>query len=157
MLRQKLTPEQAFHKMKHYCGYQERCHFEATEKLYGFGLRKSDVEELLSRLIEEDYLNEERFAIQFVGGKFRIKKWGRIKISYELKQKRVSSYNIKTGLKEIDEAVYLKTLQQLAATKWKSLKTEQYLNRLTKTTNYLLQKGYEPDLINRTIKTIKEE
>ncbi len=157
MFRQNLTPEQAFQKMKHYCGYQERSHFEAKEKLYGFGLHKPDVEQLLSRLIEEDYLNEERFAIQFVGGKYRMKKWGRIKIIHELKQKRVSSYNIKKALLEIDEEAYDKTLLQLAATKWKSLKAEQYLNRLAKTTNYLLQKGYEPERISASIKQIREK
>ena len=115
------------------------------------------MEQLLSRLIEEDYLNEERFAIQFVGGKYRMKKWGRIKIIHELKQKRVSSYNIKKALLEIDEEAYDKTLLQLAATKWKSLKAEQYLNRLAKTTNYLLQKGYEPERISASIKQIREK
>jgi len=157
MFRQNLIPEQAFQKMRHYCCYQERSHFEAKEKLYGFGLRKSDVEQLLSKLIEEDYLNEERFAIQFAGGKFRMKKWGRIKIIYELKQKRVSSYNIKKAMSAIDEEAYDKTLLQLAATKWKSLKAEQYLNRLAKTTNYLLQKGYEPERISASIKQIREK
>ena len=87
MYKQQLTKEQAHQKAKHYCAYQERCHSEVKEKLYGFGLRKSDVEDLLSKLIEEDYLNEERFAIQFAGGRFRMKQWGRIKIKYELKQK----------------------------------------------------------------------
>ena len=157
MFRQNLTPEQAFQKLRQYCGYQERSHFEAKEKLYGFGLRKSDVEQLLSKLIEEDYLNEERFAIQFAGGKFRMKKWGRIKIIYELKQKRVSSYNIKKAMSAIDEEAYDKILLQLAATKWKSLKAEQYLNRLAKTTNYLLQKGYEPERISASIKQIREK
>ncbi len=157
MFRQKLTPQQAFQKMRQYCGYQERSHFEAREKLYGFGLNKSDVEELLSRLIEEDYLNEERYAILFVGGKFRMKKWGRIKIIHELKQKRVGSNNIKKAIKEIDEDIYNKTLYQLALAKWKSLKAEQYLNRLAKTTNFLLQKGYEQELISVSIKQIREK
>ena len=157
MFRQKLTPQQAFQKMLQYCGYQERSHFEAREKLYGFGLNKSDVEELLSRLIEEDYLNEERYAILFVGGKFRMKKWGRIKIIHELKQKRVGSNNIKKAIKEIDEDIYNKTLYQLALAKWKSLKAEQYLNRLAKTTNFLLQKGYEQELISVSIKQIREK
>src|ERR1700740_2162465 len=97
-----LTKEQALQKARHFCGYQERHHREVKEKLYGFGLYKNDVEELLSKLIEENYLNEERFAIQFAGGRFRIKQWGRVKIKYALKQKQVSEYCIKKALKAID-------------------------------------------------------
>ena len=69
MATEKLTPQQALPKAKHYCAYQERCHSEVKEKLYGFGLHKNDVEEILSKLIEEKYLNEERFAVHFAGGK----------------------------------------------------------------------------------------
>src|ERR1700709_658618 len=90
-----LTREQALQKARHYCGYQERCHSEVKEKLYSLGLHKQQVEECLSQLIEENYLNEERFAQQFAGGKFRMKQWGRVKIKYELKQKQVSEYCIK--------------------------------------------------------------
>lgn len=96
-LLSKLNPEQAWQKIRHYCAYQERNHFEVKEKLFGFGLRKTDVDLLISRLIEEDYLNEARFAAQFAGGHFRLKKWGRVKITYELKQKRISSINIKSA------------------------------------------------------------
>ena len=150
-IRKHLTKEQALQKLRHYCAYQERSHTEVKEKLYSFKLRKDEVEELISRLIEDDYLNEERFAKLFAGGRFRIKKWGRIKISNELKLKKVSAYNIKTGLKEIEEAEYIKALQQLAEKKWKDLKGEQYIVRQVKTRNYLLQKGYEPNLINNEI------
>lgn len=157
--RKQLTKEQAFQKAKHYCGYQERSHQEVKEKLYSFGLYKQQVEELLSQLIEENYLNEERYAIHFAGGKFRMKQWGRVKIKYELKQKRVSEYCIKKALKEIDEADYEKTLQKLTEKKWTSIKGEgvnQYV-KLSKTTDYLLQKGYEPDLIKQAIANIKKK
>ena len=97
MQQQSFTPQQALQKIKHYCAYQERCHSEVKEKLYGVGLRKNEVDEIISTLIEENYLNEERFAIQFAGGHFRIKNWGRVKIKYELKQKQVSDYCIKKG------------------------------------------------------------
>ena len=157
MFKQKLTPEQAFQKAKHFCGYQERSHYETAEKLYGFGLYKNEVEQLLSRLIEENYLNEERYATQFVRGKFRMKKWGRIKIQYELKQKRISSFNIKKGMKEIDEAEYDAVLLQLVTDKWNSLKAEQYINRQVKTTNYLLQKGFESNLISKAIAIVRAE
>src|SRR5215467_3120575 len=116
--RRTFTKEQALQKAKHYCAYQERSHFEAKEKLYSFGLHKQEVELVLSQLIEENYLNEERFAIRFASGKFRMKHWGRIKIKYELKQKQVSEYCIKAALKEIDEEEYRSTLIKLAAQKW---------------------------------------
>ena len=151
------TPEQAFQKLKQYCAYQERSHYEAKEKLYSFGLHKTEVETLLSKLIEEDYLNEERYAILFAGGHFRSKKWGRIKINAALQQKKVSSFNIKKGLKVIDEEDYRKCLLQLASTKWSSIKSEQWISRMAKTTNYLLQKGYESNLIQDAIAQIRSK
>ena len=120
-----------------------------------FGLYKKDVEILLSQLIEENYLNEERFAIAFAGGKFRMKQWGRVKIKYELKQKGVSTYCVSLAMKEIEEETYLETLKSLATKKWESLKGEQYLNRQSKTTAYLLQQGFEQNLIVEAIGEIK--
>lgn len=155
MFKQKHTPLAAVPKIKHFCSYQERSHQEVKDKLYGFGLNKLEVETIISTLIEEDYLNEERFAQQFVGGKFRMKQWGRVKIKYELKLKRVSEYNIKKALTIISEEEYAATLHKLATTKWKLLKAEQYINREVKTTNYLMQKGYEPTLIKAAIQLLK--
>ena len=154
-MKNNLTPELAYPKIKHYCAYSERCHYEVREKLFGMGLAKKDVEILLSRLIEEDRLNEERFAILFAGGHFRQKKWGRARIVYALRQKKVSEQNIKRGLKEIVEEDYLLSLEKLAAIKWKSLKGEQYLSREVKTNAYLLQKGYERPAIQQVIARIK--
>ena len=151
------TPEQAYMKLKHYCGYQERCHYEVKEKLYSLGLRKMEVEQLISRLIEENYLNEERYAQQFVGGYFRQKKWGINKIVFALRQKKVSEYNIKKGLKEIDLVEYSKTAEKLVRAKWMLLKKEHYMNRETKTMLYLLQKGYDARLVQIIIKKIKSE
>ena len=151
------TPEQAFMKLKHYCGYQERCHYEVKEKLYSLGLRKSDVEQLISRLIEENYLNEERFAQQFAGGYFRQKKWGINKIVYALRHKKVSEYNIKKGIKTIDQVEYNKVAEKLIRAKWLLPKKEQYMNRETKTMAYLLQKGYDAGLVQTIIKKIKNE
>lgn len=158
MYRKQLTKEQALQKLRHYCGYQERSHAEVKEKLYSFGLRKQVVEESLSQLIEEDYLNEERFAIQFAGGKFRLKQWGRIKIKHALKQKQVSEYCIKKALKEIDEQDYFTTLQKLAAQKWKTIKGPgvNAFVKMGKTTDYLLQKGYEPELVRQIIQALKD-
>jgi regulatory protein len=142
--RKTLTKEQALQKLRQFCGYQERSHQEVKEKLYSFHLRKQEVEESISQLIEEDYLNEERFAIQFAGGKFRMKQWGRVRIVHALKQKRVSQYCINKALEEIEEEAYRETLLKLARRKWNSLKGEANLMiKMQKTRAYLLQKGFE--------------
>jgi regulatory protein len=156
--QKQLSKEQALQKARHYCGYQERSHTEVKEKLYSYGLRKTDVEELMSQLIEENYLNEERYATMFAGGKFRMKQWGRVKIKYELKQKRVSEYCIKKALKEIDEEDYLKTLRNLAQKKWDSVKGEgvNHFVKMSKTTDYLVQKGYEMDLVRAEVTRLRE-
>jgi regulatory protein len=155
--RKTYTPQQAYPKIKHYCSYQERAHAEVKEKLYGFGLRKVEVEEIISTLIEENYLNEERFAEGFAGGRFRMKQWGRVKIKYELKQKQVSDYNIQQALDSIEEDAYMETLKKLAGVKWKSIKSPgvNIYTRIAKTTAYLLQKGYESTYIKRVLDELK--
>lgn len=150
--QQSLSKEQALQKLKHYCSYQERCHQEVKEKLYGFGLHKNEVEQLISTLIEENYLNEERFAVQYAGGKFRMNEWGRIKIRHALQQKQVSEYCIKKGLKEIDDEDYLKTLQKLTEVKWELVKEKNVHVKKRKLQAYLLQKGFEAGLISEVIK-----
>ena len=147
MYKKQLTKEQALQKLKHYCGYQERCHSEVKEKLYSLGVWKKEQDEIIAALIEEKYLDEERFAIAFAGGRFRLKQWGRVKIKYELKQKQVSEYSIKKALKQIDEDEYLKVLNKLAKAKYAALKSEQYLVRKKKTMDYLMGKGFEGELV----------
>jgi regulatory protein len=154
-MRKNLGPEQALQKIRQYCAYSERSHADTKDKLYGMGLFKTDVEKILSTLIEENYLNEERYAQQFVGGHFRQKKWGRVKIEAALKQKRVSAYNIRKAMKEIEEGAYLVCLAKLAVGKWALLKKEQYLNRVAKTTSFLLQRGFELNLIQSAIAKIR--
>jgi regulatory protein len=152
-----LTKEQALQKLKQYCGYQERCHNEVKQKLWELGVSRTYHDEIISNLIEEDYLNEERFAKLFAGGKFRMKNWGRKKIEYALKDKGVNSYCINKGLKEIEEEAYQQLLEQLAEKKYASLNQEQYLVRKKKTMDYLLQKGYEHDLINRAVNNLRSK
>ncbi|MEI8141545.1 MAG: RecX family transcriptional regulator [Chitinophagia bacterium] len=146
MKKVRIGKEQAIQRIRHYCAYQERAQQEVRDKLYELGMTMDEVEEIMSDLIAENFLNEERFAIQFAGGHFRIKGWGKVKIQHALQQKRVSSYNIKIGLKAIDEEAYLKTLQQLATKKWNSLKGERGLSRMAKTYAFLHQRGFEPIL-----------
>ena len=151
LYKKHLTKEQALQKLKHYCAYQERCHSEVKEKLYNLGVWKKDHDEIISALIEENYLNEERFAIAFAGGKWRVKQWGRVKIKYELKQKQVSEYCIKKALQQISEEEYLAVLKKMADEKYTSLKAEQYLVRKKKTMDFLIRKGFEMDLVRKVI------
>lgn len=156
MQKKYLTKEQALQKLKQYCAYQERSHSEVVSKLWDLGVRKADHDDILVALIQDDYLNEERFAIQFAGGKYRMKEWGRKKITYALKEKKVSEYNIHKALKEIDEEDYARTLERLAEKKYASLKSEQYLIRKKKTIDYLLQKGFEVPLVNAAVARLTE-
>src|SRR5215207_22627 len=154
MQKKFLTKEQALQKLRQYCAYQERSHYEVQQKLWELGVKKAEHDEIISTLIEEDYLNEERFAKQFVGGKFRMKDWGRKKIYYALKEKKVSEYSIKKAMKEIDENIYQETLRELGEKKYESLKDEQYLARKRKTIDFLLQKGYEYELVTAAVNSI---
>ena len=153
MQRKILTKEQALQKLRQYCAYQERSHYEVQQKLYELGV-ETEHDEIISTLIEEDYLNEERFAMQYVGGKFRMKDWGRKKIYYALKEKRVSEYSIKKAMTQIVEEAYQAILRELAAKKYESLKGEQFMVRKKKTMDYLIQKGYESDLVMSALKDI---
>lgn len=152
MALQNFTPEQAIPKIKQYCAYQERCHAEVKDKLYWFGLHRKEVDEIIVLLIGENYLNEERFAIQYAGGKFRIKHWGKNKIKQALKQKQVSDYCIKKALKEIDESDYIKTFSKLVEQKMKMLKSEKNIFiKKKKLQDFLLMKGYEGELVSEEV------
>ena len=153
MYKQNLTPQQALQKIKQYCAYQERSHFETKNKLFEFGLKSNEVDNIIATLIEENFLNEERFATLFAGGKFRIKHWGKVKIKYELQQHKVSAYNIKKALLQIDEDQYLQTLKKICKKYYTTLKGKQ-IERNFKAKNYLQQKGFELNLINDVIKNL---
>jgi regulatory protein len=152
-IKNRLTPQQALARAKEYCSYQERCHSEVKDKLYSFSVGTADVEKIISQLIEEDYLNEERFATAFARGKFRMKHWGRVKIRYEMKQRQISEYCIRKAMKEIDEDEYTETLNKLMEEKARSLKSEKNLFvKKRKLSDYLLQKGFERDIVFSIIK-----
>ncbi|HZG23895.1 MAG TPA: regulatory protein RecX [Chitinophagaceae bacterium] len=157
-LKTSLSREQALQKLKHYCAYQERCHQEVKEKLYSLEMHKQDVEIIISQLIEENYLNEERFAIQYAGSKFRIKHWGKVKIKHALKQKQVSEYCIRKAIGQIDEDDYMKTLQKLGATKWNLLAGEKNIFvKKRKMQDFLLQKGFETDLVKDVLDELSKQ
>ena len=143
----KLTKEQALQKLKHYCTYQERSHYEVMQKLWELKVAKSDHDLIIATLIDEDYLNEERFAIQFAGGKFRMKQWGRVKIKLALKQKKVSEVLIKQALKGIDERDYNSMMKKIIAERGKKTAEKNPAKRKYKIAQYLISRGFEPELI----------
>jgi regulatory protein len=130
-----------------YCAYQERTQREVRQRLRDWGVWGDEAEELIARLIEEGYLNEERFARAFAGGKFRIKQWGRVKIEQELRQRGITGYNLRAGLSEIDEADYRATLREVLDRKAHELRGEEPFTRRQKVARYAAGKGYESELI----------
>jgi regulatory protein len=134
-------------KAESFCAYQERSQQEVRDKLYALGLHKTDVEQTISLLITGGFLNEERFAIAFAGGKFRIKQWGRIKIKLALKQKKVSPYCISKGLNSIPEKDYLVCLGKVIVAYSKKTTEKNPMKRKYKIAQYVIGRGYEPELV----------
>ena len=141
-------------KIAKYCAYQERSHLEVEQKLYSFGITSAQVQEALAWLITENYVNEERYAIAFAGGKFRIKKWGKLKIANRLEQKKISQYSIDKSLSQIDNKDYLDTMEQLIRQKWRSSSADNVYELRNKVARYVISKGFEPDQVWELTRTI---
>ena len=144
----KYTLLEAKTKLESFCAYQERCEQDITRKLSDWGIFGEDHDILIADLISNNYLNESRFAEAFVSGKFRIKHWGKTKITAHLKSKRISDYSIKKAIKLIEDEDYLSTLNQLAEKKWASLSRENHWDKIAKLKRYLYNKGYEAHYLN---------
>ena len=142
-----MTQKQAIEKMMKFCAYQDRCQFEVQQKLYGTGLTQDEIDHVVIELIAQGFINEERFAKSFVRGKFRIKKWGRVKIRLALKQKQISDFCIKKGFKEIDEAEYLTVLESEIDKKGRSLSEPNEFVKKQKIARYVISRGFEPELV----------
>lgn len=141
-------------KIAKYCAYQERSHLEVEQKLYSFGITPAQVQEILAWLITENYVNEERYAIAFAGGKFRIKKWGKLKIANRLEQKKISQYSIEKSLSTIENKDYLDTMEQLIRQKWQNSTADNVYELRNKVARYVISKGFEPDQVWELTKTI---
>ncbi len=149
-----LTISQALEQMKRFCAYQERCIAEVRQRLYKDGFKGDEAEWAIAELISEGYLNEERFARTFARGKFRINKWGRIKIEIELRRRAVSPGNIRRGLSEISDSAYENCLRDFIK---KLGATEASDKAKLKIKRSLMQRGFEPELITRFMKIQSEE
>lgn len=142
-----LTKQQALEKLQRYCAYQDRCHQEVRHKLLDLGVYGDTLEEIMAELVEERFLDEERFARGFARGKFRMKQWGRRRIVRELKQRDISAYCIRQALGEIDEAAYQESLRQLLEDRWRHYGQLPTFERKAKSAGYALRRGFESELV----------
>ncbi len=145
---------EATKRLERYCAYQERCHKEVSTKLRELRMIPQAIDQIMAHLIQENYLNEERFARSFARGKFKVKKWGRNRIVNELKQRDISVYNIRAALTEIDTNTYLETLDQLALKRLLSLKESDNHKKRKKLADFLLYRGWESHLVYEKVREL---
>lgn len=150
-MQKSYTVEEAKRKMEHYCAYQERCHDEVVLKLKSLNMIPQAIDVIVVHLLDNNYLNEERFACSFARGKFRIKHWGKRRITNELKTRNISRYNIERALKEIPEGEYLDAFHELADKQWEITHESNIQKKKKKVMDYLLRKGYESNLVQEKI------
>ncbi len=141
------TLAEAQKKLEHYCAYQERCHKEVRTKLWEMRMIPEAIDTIIVHLIEHNFLNEERFAKAFVRGKFRIKKWGKIRLVRELKMREISKYSIDTAINEIDLDEYYDTLDALTQKRIAQVKESNLYKKKKKVADYLLYRGWESHLV----------
>ena len=144
--------EDVLQRIRHYCAYQERCHEEVRSKLISLKVYADELEEVIGQMVQEDFLNEERYAKAFAGGKFRMQQWGREKIERALRQRKVSSYCIRKGIEEIDEDVYRETLQSLFEKARQKYGQGTPAQRHQRIWNALRRKGYEAELVGSLLR-----
>ena len=149
-----ISKDDAQSKLEYYCAYQDRCHHEVRTKLIELGIYGDDLEDIITNLIIDNFLNEERFAQSYARGKFRLKKWGRNKIMQELKQRKISAYCLKKAMKEIDDDEYETTMFSLLEKKLPLVKGKNEYEIKTKLARYMITKGYESDLVWEAIKRL---
>lgn len=146
-LQKTYTVDEAQKVLENYCAYQERCHKEVKAKLKDMKMIPSAIDKIIVSLIEQNYLNEERFAKAYVRGKFRIKKWGKVRLIRELKFREISKYAIDTAMKEIDETEYDQVLDELIIKRIDQVKEKNSFKKKKKVADYLLYRGWESHLI----------
>lgn len=145
------TVEEARKKMEHYCAYQERCHDEVIQKLKSLNMIPQAIDTIVVHLLDNNYLNEERFACSFARGKFRIKHWGKRRITNELKARNISKYNIDIALKEISPEEYNTTFHMIADKQWESINEVNIMKKKRKVMDFLLRKGYESNIVQEKL------
>ncbi len=150
-----MDKEKIFEKIKYFCGYQERSIREVEAKLAELHCPKNEVPGIIEQLEAEGFLNNERFARTFASGKFRILKWGKRKISYELKMRGLPESVIRKGLEEIDEEEYYQTLKELLVRKAGEIKPGKNFKEREKILTFAVSKGFETSLVLEILKEMK--
>ena len=143
------------HKAQAYCAYQDRCTFEVLQKLRDWGVDEERIPKIVESLTEDKFLNDDRYTVSFVSSKFRLKHWGRIKIAYELRLKKIPSELIFSALESIDENEYASTLQTLITRKSKEVKDTDAFRKKQKVARFLISKGFESELVFKMMKVEK--
>jgi len=149
------TIKEAINKIEHYCGYQERCHEEVEQKLRDMKMTLEERDQIIAHLIHENFLNEERFACSFARGKHRIKHWGKIRITNELKFRGINQTLINIALKEIDPEEYYTTFDTLANRNWKSIQEKNTLKKRKKFCDFMLRRGFESNLVYEKVRELE--
>lgn len=149
-----LTTSEITSKLEYYCSYQDRCHKEVEQKLRSFTLLPKLKEQVIIHLIENKYIDEERFAKSFARGKHNYKGWGKNRIVQELKYREISKRNIDLALLELPNEVYLANFHQLAEKNWNGIKERKGQKKNKKFVDFLLRKGYETSLIFEKLKQL---
>ena len=144
-------------KLETYCAYQERCQWEVRRKLFEKGIHGDQAESLISELIADNFLNEERFSRSFARGKFRLRHWGKIRITRELKLRQISPRCIQYGLSEIDPEEYWDTLLSQTEKKWEKTVEKDLHKKKYKVISYLMAKGFEQDLVQEAVLAVGRE
>ena len=153
-MKPSFTVDEIKRKLENYCVYQDRCHKEVEQKMRDYNLIPEAREIILLSLMQNNFLNEERFAKSYARGKFRIKNWGKQRITRELKFRDISAYNIKTALKEIDEDEYLKIIYKITENRNEVISEPNIYKRKKKLIDFLMRKGFENELIFKTVNEI---
>jgi regulatory protein len=152
--KKSFTVDEIKRKLENYCVYQDRCHKEVEQKMWDYHLIPEAKEMILLSLMKDNFLNEERFAKSFARGKFRIKNWGKQRIVNALKFKDISAFTIKTALKEIDEVAYIETIYRITENRNEVIKETNIYKRKKKLIDFLMRKGFESDLIYKTVNEV---
>ncbi|MFQ6603894.1 regulatory protein RecX [Flavobacterium sp. C3NV] len=151
------TIKEAIIKLEHFCAYQERCHAEVVSKLYSLKMSSDEIDFIVVQLIENNFLNESRFACSFARGKHRIKSWGKIRIVNELKARHISSTNITLALKEISIEEYETTFEELSERCWNNIQEKNTLKKRKKFCDYMLRRGYESNLVYEKVTQLEKD
>ncbi|MFA5045226.1 MAG: regulatory protein RecX [Paludibacter sp.] len=153
-MKKEYTLDELLHKAASYCSISEHCTTEVKEKLTAWGVSDMDKQKIIDRLISEDFINEKRFCSHFVKDKFRFNKWGKIKISFAMKQKQLANDLINNALTTIDDGEYEEMLASILKTKLVGLKYEYEYEKQGKLFRFAQSRGFENNVIERVLRTM---